>query len=81
MMQTRRRRRGEKGGVAALVAVLFGIGSLLGFGALAIDVGNVMWERRQLQNGATPPARALPSSVRKTVSIVRPGYHALHWPP
>jgi len=38
--------------VAALVAILLGLGVLLGMSALAVDVGNLMFERRQLQNGA-----------------------------
>lgn len=42
----------ETGAVATIVALLLGGGVLLGFGALSIDVGNLMWERRQLQNGA-----------------------------
>lgn len=55
----RLRRRLERGGAAAIVAVLLAMGSLLGFGALAIDVGNLMVERRQLQNGADATALAL----------------------
>lgn len=58
MMRSRRRSR-ERGGVAALVAVLLTIGSFLGLGALAIDVGGVMVERRQVQNGADATAMAL----------------------
>ncbi len=50
--KARLRRRFERGGVAAIVAVLLGGGVLLGASALAIDVGNIMFERRQLQNGA-----------------------------
>ena len=53
------RRRAERGGVAALVAVLLAMGSLLGFAAIAVDVGNVMVERREVQNGADASAMAL----------------------
>jgi Flp pilus assembly protein TadG len=53
------RRRAERGGAAMIVAVLLGGGVLIGVSALAIDVGNMMFERRQLQNGADAGARAL----------------------
>lgn len=46
----------ETGAVATIVALLLGGGVLIGFGALSIDVGNLMWERRQLQNGADAAA-------------------------
>ncbi len=46
------RRNGETGAVAMLVAILFGTGVLLGLGALVIDTGSLLYERRQLQNGA-----------------------------
>lgn len=51
----------ERGGVAAIVAVLLGGGVLLGMSALAIDVGNMMYERRQLQNGADAAANKMAS--------------------
>ncbi len=53
------RRRAEKGGAAMIVAVVLGGGVLLGASALAIDVGNMMFERRQLQNGADAASRKL----------------------
>lgn len=46
------RREAERGAVMTLVGVLLGGGALLGFAAISMDVGNMMWERRQLQNGA-----------------------------
>jgi hypothetical protein len=49
----------ERGGVAAIVAVLVGGGVLLGMAALAVNVGNIMFERRQLQNGADAAAHEL----------------------
>ncbi|WP_270886487.1 TadE/TadG family type IV pilus assembly protein [Pedococcus sp. 5OH_020] len=49
----------ERGAVATIVAVLFGGGVLFGFVALSIDVGSIMFERRQLQNGADSGAVAL----------------------
>ena len=45
-------RSGEAGAVASIVAMLFGMGVLLGVGALVIDTGSLLYERRQLQTGA-----------------------------
>ena len=52
----RLRRRLERGATAAIVAVMLAGGVLLGAAALAVDVGNMMFERRQLQNGADAAA-------------------------
>lgn len=52
-------RRAERGGAAMIVAVLLGGGVLLGASALAVDVGNMFYERRQLQNGADSASRTL----------------------
>lgn len=49
----------DRGAVATIVALLLGMGVILGFAALSIDVGQVMWERRQVQNGADGAAFAL----------------------
>lgn len=56
---TRLHRRGERGGAAMLVAVLLGGGVIMGFGAITIDVSSLMWERRQVQNGADAAALAM----------------------
>lgn len=58
-------RSGETGAVAMLVAILLGTGVLLGLGAIVIDTGSLLYERRQLQNGAD--AAAL--SVAKTCAL------------
>ena len=42
----------ESGAVATLVAIMLGTGVILGCAALTIDTGSLLWERRQLQNGA-----------------------------
>jgi hypothetical protein len=49
----------ERGAAATLVAILAAGGVLMGMLALSVDVGNVMFERRQLQNGADATAMAL----------------------
>jgi hypothetical protein len=50
------RLRDEEGAVAVLVAVTLVV--LVGAAALVIDVGNLYWERRSLQNGADAAALA-----------------------
>lgn len=51
-----RRLTADDGAIAVMVAVLLVV--LLGVAALAVDVGNLYWERRQLQNGADAAALA-----------------------
>jgi Flp pilus assembly protein TadG len=53
------RRNLERGGVAALVAILLGTGVLIGMSALTLDVGSIWFERRQLQNSADAASMAL----------------------
>ena len=55
----RRKASAERGAVATIVAVFFGGLVVAGMLALTVDVGNIMWERRQLQNGADAGALAL----------------------
>lgn len=57
--------REERGAVTTIVGVMLAAGVILGMGALSIDVGSIMWERRQLQNGADAAALALASSCAK----------------
>jgi hypothetical protein len=47
---------GEDGAVLVTVGIMVVV--LFGMGAMAIDVGNLYWERRQLQNGADAAALA-----------------------
>lgn len=61
----------ERGSVSTIVAALFGGMVILGAAALSIDVGSLMWERRQLQAGADAASLAMarqcalhPSSCR-----------------
>lgn len=54
-----RLRQGERGAVATIFAVLLAGGVVMGMMALSIDVGSIMFERRQLQNGADATSLAL----------------------
>ncbi len=51
-----------------IVAVVLGGGVLLGASALAIDVGNMMFERRQLQNGADASSQKLAQICAKDLT-------------
>jgi hypothetical protein len=55
----------ERGGVAALVAVLLGSGAVFGIGALAVDGGTLYTARRQVQTGADAAAFALARACAK----------------
>jgi Flp pilus assembly protein TadG len=55
----RRRRNREKGAVATIVTVLLAGGVMMGMLALSVDIGSIMNERRQLQNGADAASMAL----------------------
>jgi hypothetical protein len=54
-----RRRPDDRGAVATVVAVLLAGGVLLGFGALAIDVGFIYAEREELVTGSDAAALAV----------------------
>jgi Flp pilus assembly protein TadG len=60
--------RGERGAVASIVAVLLGGSVLFGCAALAVDVGSVMFERRQLQNGADAASLTLGKTCAATIA-------------
>lgn len=57
----RRVRSGERGAIATIFTVVLAGGVVMGMLALTIDVGNIMFERRQLQNGADATSLALAS--------------------
>jgi hypothetical protein len=59
MGSRQRRTSAERGAAATIVAILAAGGVLLGTLALSVDVGSMMFERRQLQNGADATAMAL----------------------
>jgi hypothetical protein len=61
-----RRMRSEDGSVALVVGLLLVV--FIGIGALVIDVGNLYWERRQLQRGADAAAVAAAQEVVLTGS-------------
>jgi hypothetical protein len=52
----------ERGAVTTVVAVLLGGGVLMGFLALSVDVGQILVEKRQLQNSADAAAMSLARS-------------------
>jgi Flp pilus assembly protein TadG len=51
----------DEGAIAVIVAATLVV--LLGMGALVMDVGNLYWERRQLQNGADAAALAAAQDI------------------
>lgn len=64
------RRVNEEGGVVAVIVGIL-IVALLGFAALAIDVGRLYQERRELQNGADAGALAIAENcARDTIDCI-----------
>lgn len=61
----RRLREGEDGAVAVMVAVLLVV--MLGMAALAVDVGHLYQERRELQNGADAAALAIAEDCARSI--------------
>jgi len=53
------RRAGESGAVTLLVSIFLGTGVVLGAAAITIDTGSLLYERRQLQNGADAAALSI----------------------
>lgn len=62
----------ERGAAATIVAVLLAGGVLMGMAALSIDVGQIMFERRQLQNGADSSSLAFADICAKTTADCDP---------
>lgn len=70
----------DRGAVTALVAILLSTGVIVGMLALVVDVGSMMWERRQLQNGADAASLALAQDCatrRDTCDPATPGLKQL----
>lgn len=65
-------KQGERGAVATLIAVLMAGGVVMGMLALTVDVGGIMYERRQLQNGADSSSLALASACGADVADCDP---------
>lgn len=57
--------RRDRGAVATIVAAFFGSMVILGCAAIAIDWGSIMWERRQVQNGADSASLAMAQQCAK----------------
>ncbi|WP_426990054.1 pilus assembly protein TadG-related protein [Pseudarthrobacter sp. Y6] len=69
LTRTRRKNDGERGAVSVIVALM--LVALLGFGAMAVDVGMMYSERTQLRNGADAAALAIAQKCAK--STTHPG--------
>lgn len=54
-----KRQQRERGAVATLLAVLLAGGVIMGMLAISVDIGNIMYERRQVQNVADATSLAL----------------------
>jgi Flp pilus assembly protein TadG len=67
----------ERGAVSSIVAILFAGGVVFGLGALTVDVGSMMWERRQVQNGADAAATTLASACANAESNCRSNLPAI----
>ena len=64
--------RGERGAVAAIFAILLAGGVVMGMLALTVDVGSIMFERRQLQNAADSTSMALAMNCAKDTTKCTP---------
>lgn len=67
-----RRVRGEQGGVAVIVAILFSGMVIIGMLAVSVDLGNLAYERRQVQNGADATSLALAQACATDVNTCKP---------
>ncbi len=61
--------RSDRGAISSIVAVLLGGGVVMGSAALSIDVGQLMWARRQLQNGADAVSLSVAQTCAKSSSM------------
>lgn len=68
----RGRARGERGAAAPLIAILFTSTIVTGVLALSVDVGNINYERRQLQNGADAAVMALAATCAEDAAACDP---------
>lgn len=72
-MRVASRLRGERGGVAVIAAVLFSGMAIIGMLAVSVDLGNLTYERRQLQNGADSTSLALAQECAADPTRCDPG--------
>ena len=59
----RMKHRDERGATAVVLALLMVV--MVGFTALAVDVGALRWDQKQLQNGADAAALAVANDCAK----------------
>ncbi|WP_338748800.1 pilus assembly protein TadG-related protein [Janibacter alittae] len=71
---SRRGNQQERGAAATLLAVLLagGGGVVMGMLAISIDIGNIMYERRQVQNAADATSLALAAECAKAATNCDP---------
>lgn len=68
--RARVRDRSERGVTAVIVALVMVV--LVGFAAIAVDVGALWWDKKQLQNGADAGALALAQSYAQGALVTDP---------
>lgn len=71
-LRARWRSHGERGGTAVIVAVLLSGGVMMGMLAVSVDLGNITYERRQLQNAADATSLALAAECAGDKSTGQP---------
>lgn len=64
--------QGERGAVATVFAVLLAGGVVMGMLAISVDIGNIMYERRQVQNGADATSMALAAECATDAATCNP---------
>ncbi len=65
--------RNERGAVGTIIAVLLSMGLVFGFLTISVDVGGLLWERRQLQNAADAAALSLAQECGKDTNCTSAG--------
>lgn len=62
----------ERGATATIVAILLSGGVIMGMLAVSVDLGNLTYERRQVQNGADATSLALAQACATDVNTCKP---------
>ncbi|WP_344946710.1 pilus assembly protein TadG-related protein [Terrabacter ginsenosidimutans] len=72
MILRQARRRRDRGAAATLFTALFAGGVIIGMLALSVDVGSIMYERRQIQNSADATAMAFAQRCATAAAYCNP---------